>query len=150
MARKRAKSKTPRRRKNKSINLLNLGEGLLVGNIVTETVFNSNLWDFFTAGTGVPFADEFAKADGSQKLTLMELIQWTGGTSNVGTSFADTHGGNRMDVITLNLKQNAMKGVLAMAGIKIGSKILKKQLRPTLRQANNVIKMAGFGEMVKV
>ena len=37
-----------------------------------------------------------------------------------------------------------------LVGIRIGSKVLRKQLRPMIKQSNDVIKMAGFGDMVKV
>ena len=150
MARKKSKSKAPRRRKSKAINLLNLGEGLLVGNIITETVFNSNMWDFFTAGSGLPFSQEFAKSDGTMKVTLLELIQWKGDASNVGSAFGTEFGTGRMDVIKQNLQANLLGGVLTLAGVKVGSKILKKQLRPTFKQVNQVIDMSGFGQMVKV
>jgi len=150
MARKRSKMKAPRRRKNKAINLLTLGENLLVANVVSNTVFGNNLLNFLTAGSGLPFAQETYGADGTSKLTLQELLNWKGDSTNVGQAFADKFGSSRGAVITQNVKTNALNGALMLGGIKIGSKIIKGQLRPLFRDTNKVIKMAGFGDMVRV
>jgi len=48
MAKRRGKAKA-RRRTNKSINLLNVAESLVLANVVTEGIFNAGLKDFVFA-----------------------------------------------------------------------------------------------------
>ena len=143
MARKRAKAKTPRRRKSKAINLLNLGESLLVGNLITEGLFKMNMYDFFMAGTA--FSNEVWTGQGESKISFRELISLpASATSGSGIT------SSRFDVIKDNLKTSIVPMVGGLVGIRIGSKVLRKQLRPMIKQSNDVIKMAGFGDMVKV
>ena len=139
----RRKMTTPRRRKSKAINLLNLGESLLVGNVITEGLFKMNMYDFFLAGTG--FSNENWTGQGEPKISFRELITWpASATSGTGIT------ASRFDVIRENLKSSLVPMVGGLIAVRVGSKIVKKQLRPMLNQGNQVIKMAGFGDMVKV
>ena len=144
MAKRRGRVTTPRRRKSKAINLLNLGESLIIGNIVSESFFEMNLWDFFTAGTFVN--DDPWTGQGEQKISFRELIQ----CPNSATTDSTKVTASRFDVIKQNLKDNGLMMIGGLAITKVGSKVLRKQLRPTLNQVNNMIDFAGFKSMVKV
>lgn len=144
MAKRRGRVTTPRRRKSKAINLLNLGESLIIGNIVSESFFEMNLWDFFTAGTFVN--DDPWTGQGEQKISFRELIQWPNSATTDSTKVT----ASRFDVIKQNLKDNGLMMIGGLAITKVGSKVLRKQLRPTLNQVNNMIDFAGFKSMVKV
>ena len=144
MAKRRGRVTTPRRRKSQAINLLNLGESLIIGNIVSESFFEMNLWDFFTAGTFVN--DDPWTGQGEQKISFRELIQWPNSATTDSTKVT----ASRFDVIKQNLKDNGLMMIGGLAITKVGSKVLRKQLRPTLNQVNNMIDFAGFKSMVKV
>lgn len=144
MARKRGRVTTPRRRKSKAINLLNLGESLIIGNIVTESFFDLNMWDFFTAGTFVN--DDPWTGQGESKISFRELVAWPPSATQDRNQIT----ASRFDVIKENLKKNGLMMVGGLALTKVGSKVLRKQLRPTLNQVNNMIDFAGFKSMVKV
>ena len=139
----RKKSTTPRRRKSKAINLVNLGESLLVGNVITEGLFNMNMYDFFLAGTG--FSNQNWTGQGESTISFRELITWPA-SATTGSTVTES----RFNVIRENLKTSLVPMVGGLIAVRVGSKIVNKQLRPMLTQGNKVIKMAGFGDMVKV
>ena len=136
MAKRGRKKTTPRRRKSKAINLLNLGESLLVGNIVTEGLFKMNMYDFFLAGTG--FSNEQWTGQGQDKISFRELITWPPSATSDRTQVTDS----RFNVIRENLKTSLVPMVGGLIAVRVGSKVIKKQLRPMINQGNQVIKMA--------
>jgi len=147
---KRGRKKTQRKsKKSKSVNLVSLAESLLVGNIVTSGMFNNDMWNFFTAGTALNRSATVG-ADGTSKLTMMELIRWDGGRGNVGASFEAEFGNSRGAVVMQNLRNNGINMVLGLIITKAGSKMLKKQLRPTFNQINKGLEMGGVSDMVRV
>ena len=142
---KRGRGKTKRKSsKSKAINLVNLGESLLVGNVVTQGLFNSNMWDFFTAGT-VLNQDTPWTAQGTSTISFRELIGWPGSaTAGAGVT------SSRLDVISENIRNNGVMMVMSLVGVKVGGKFLKKQLRPTFTQVNKLIEMGGMQNTVRV
>ena len=141
MARKRGKS-TRRRTRSRGINLINLGTSVLSANIVTETMFNNDVWSFFFAGT--PLSSAKRTAQGTQTITAYELLTWKPGLPYQGAGKTAT----RFDVVKDNLKANAFTGVVSLIALGVGEKVLKKSLRPILRQGNQLLDMGGLKGVV--
>ena len=145
MARRRSRSRTPRRRTQKNFNLMGLAESALIANAVTQGFFDTSLNDFV-----------FSKTGGTRgQITGRELLSGiTGGSfgtqyterraqigggstySSVGQPFADQ--------VRENLSNNgaAMVGqlILIPAGFKVFSKLTSKP-RSTM---NKALKMSGL------
>lgn len=102
-----------------------------------------NMYDFFFAGTG--FSNESWTGQGENKISFRELITWPA-SATTGSGVTSS----RFDVIRENLKTSIVPMTGGLIAVRVGSKVIKKQLRPMLNQANQVIKMGGFGDMVKV
>jgi hypothetical protein len=141
MARKRGKS-ARRRPRSRGINLINLGTSVLSANIVTETMFNNDVWSFFFAGT--PLSQAPKTGQGTQTISAYELLTWKPGSPYQGAGKSAT----RFDVVKENLKANAFMGVVSLVALGVGEKVLKKSLRPILRQGNQLLDMGGLKGVV--
>ena len=83
--------RTTRRKSKPKTNIANLAVGAVVANSVTTGLFNANIVDFFTGRRDGKYV---AGADGSERLTLPELLGLAGkggvgGTYSAGMSFQD-------------------------------------------------------------
>ena len=87
------KRKTKRRRKFTGINATNAIEAVVQANILSNLATNSSAWDFLTAGTPIN-PDTITGGDGTYRLTLKEIIDWTGGSGNISPDLAPM-GGDR-------------------------------------------------------
>ena len=74
MARRR-KSKRNRRSRPKTTNLLNIAQSVVLGNAVTQGLFNTNMIEFVTGRVdGMSLADSSGAVWTSNKITLPELL----------------------------------------------------------------------------
>jgi hypothetical protein len=143
MARKRGKSK-PRRSRSRGINLIKLGTSVLGANIVTETMFNNDVWSFFFAGT--PLSSAPRAGQGTQTITAYELLTWKPGLPYQGAGKS----ASRFAVVQDNLKENAFMGIVSLVALGVGEKVLRKSLRPLLRQGNQLLDMGGLKGVVSL
>jgi len=128
-----AKRKMKRRsRKTQPVRLLNIAQGVLVGNVVTEAMFQTNLMEFVSGRIDGSF---LPGSDGSFRVTLPELIGF--GDNKIGGMSADkTLGG----VIRSNLERPGVTGamiatlILAKPAFKLGKRTLGGVIRPINRQ----------------
>lgn len=141
------KRKTTRRRRNSSINLLNLAQSAVVGNAVTTGLFGVNLAEFVTGRVDGRFTPG---SDGYQRITLPELL----GFSGSGFSFSKIGGnyGNKtfMDAINYNFDQNGAKMIGTLIAAPIAFKVGSKLTAAPRRSANRLLDMAGLKSVVKV
>jgi len=125
---------------------VNVLEGVIQANIISKLTTNSSAWDFLTAGTPMN-PDTLIAGDGSLTLTLKEMLNWTGGSNNVGADYAGMKPG---ELIWTNIKAGWMEavvsGALVTVGFRLGSKVLK---RPRA-QANRALKQLGLGDVVRI
>ena len=111
----------------------------MVGNSITQGLFNSNLVDFFTGRLDGQYK---AGSDGSYRLTLPEILGFSG-AHGFGGTYAKGYGFQR--VVTDNAKKNAgnmiATAILAPMVANIATKMLRK---PVIRPANKMLKMTGL------
>ena len=141
MAKKRGKS-TRRRSRSRGINLIKLGTSVLSANIVTETMFNNDVWSFFFAGT--PLSTAPRAGQGTETITAYELLTWKPGLPYQGAGKS----ASRFSVVQENLKQNAFMGIVSLVALGVGERVLRKSLRPILRQGNQLLDMGGLKGVV--
>lgn len=129
-----AKRKMKRRsRKKQPIRLLNVAQGVLVGNVITTSMFQSNLFEFVTGRKDGAFRPG---GDGQSFVTLPELIGFADSPFGLGKTATNSLG----DVVMTNLKRPGVAGamiatiVLAKPAFKFGKQTLGGVIRPINRQ----------------
>lgn len=142
-----AKRKTKRRRKFTGINALTTLEGVIQANILSKAATNSSAWDFLTAGTPVN-PDTITRGDGTETLTLKEIINWTGGSHNVNTAIFGDMG--PAEIVWMNLKDNWMEAAISSAFTNVGFRAGSKLLKRPRAQINRGLRQLGLGDMVRI
>ena len=143
MARKRTNGRftksTRRRRSKPKTNLGNLAVSALVANSVTQGMFNTNLYEFFTGNTGAKYGFGF---DGSSVLSLPELLG-IGDKVAVGGNYAS--GLSLQKQLVNNFKSNWPMLVVSVVGIPIAANVAMKLIRkPIILPANRMLKNVGL------
>lgn len=142
MARRSTKSK-PRRRRFTGVNLVDLAETVTYANIASQTLFNLNAMEFLQSKQGY----------GSRGITLKELGQsLMGGAGGVAAATASAGGfaQNAFGAVGANLRDNATKGLLKMAGVGIMFRIGKRVAAPARTRLNRGLKQLGLGAQLRV
>lgn len=130
MAKKKGKSRS---RGKQPIRLLNVAQGVLVGNVITTSLFRSNLYEFATGRKDGAFRPG---GDGQSFITFPEMIGFGDSSFGLGTSATNTVG----DVVMNNLKRPGVAGamvatiILAKPAFKLGKRALGPVIRPINRQ----------------
>ena len=143
---KRGKNKRSRRR-NTAINLLNVAEAYIQTSIWTEAAFNSNPWDFLTAGTAINPNTKWT-GQGESVISARELLMWP--SSAVAGGNVNAAGNSRFDVVSNNIKGELFGAILKTAGVGVGFKVARKLLSKPRRQINQGLKAAQLNTMIKV
>jgi len=135
-----AKRKTAKRRsrRRRNVNLLNLAQGVVVGNAITQGLFNNNLYEFLTGRVKGSFNPG---GDGSSKVSLPELVGF--GPSGFGGNI----GGVKPGTLGTVIKDNYSKG----GGMMIGTVILapfvfrfgKSAMRQLITPINGFLRGSG-------
>ena len=141
MAKRKAKPRP--RRNNSSVSIINTVEGLLVANVWSEALFNTDAWSFLTAGTPLN-PDTKWTGQGSHVISLRELVTWP--ASSTGGSYA---GDSRLEVISKNVKGEWFPAVVQSVLIGAGGKVLRKVARKPIRIGNKFLKQFGLRDMVR-
>jgi hypothetical protein len=113
-------------------------------NVWTSAAFNQDAWSFLTAGTILNPGTQWT-AQGEDKITLRELLQWPP-TATAGSTVTSS----RLEVIQKNLMGNVFNAVVQTTLIGFGFKFAKKILRKPIAQGNRLIKMAGVADVVRL
>ena len=139
-------SKTTRRRKSKSFNVMKAAETALVANAAVRGLFNVNLPTFVT---GKDIAGGFAGDNNSYDITIPELFNLAmGGRGGIVPSF--THEGEKgiTAVLKRNVQKNGVEAVISMVAIpvafRLGRKILSK---PLINPTNRMLRSVGVKEV---
>ena len=138
------KKKKTRSRRNSAISLTGVAEGLMIANVGTQAMFNSNAWDFLTAGTQLNPNTKWT-GQGSNVISLKELIVWP--SSATGGSYA---GMSSSEIIMDNLKKNAVNAGLQALIIPVGFRVGRRLLSRHIRMGNKLLKQAGLRGMVRI
>jgi len=145
MARRRSRSKTPRRRTQRTFNLMGLAESALIANAVTQGFFDTSLNDFI-----------FSKTGGTRgQITGRELLSGITGGS-YGTQYterrANLGGGSTYssvgqpfaDQVKENLSNNGGAMVAQLIAIPAGFKVFSKLTSKPRSTMNKALKMSGL------
>ena len=151
MAKRNGRKTTRRRRKKSGVSILGVAETVMLSNAATQTLFNTNAWEFLTATH---------RSDGSYSranvITLKELMQpnqLTGYTTTANAAgrmqttgtYASTY-----SIVQENLKENWMSGAISMVTIPLGFRLGKALAGPAIRRVNTLLGRAGISSTVKV
>lgn len=140
----RKKKQTKRRRNNSAISLSGLAEGIMIANVGTQAAFNTNAWDFITAGTTLNPSTKWT-GQGSNVISLKELIVWP--SSATGGAYA---GMTSSQVVMDNLKKNAVNAGLQALIIPVGFRLGRRLLRRPISMGNRLLKQAGLRSVVRI
>lgn len=142
MAKRRGKAKA-RRRTNKSINILNVAESLVLANVVTEGMFNAGIKDFVF---GTRDGKYVAGIDGGARLTLPELLGI--GKGPVGGTYGTEKGfTNLQETLMTNFKNNGIQIATGLIFIPIGFTVVKKLTSKPRATTNRLLKNVGIKEL---
>jgi hypothetical protein len=121
------------------MNLANVAVSAVVANAITEGLFQANLIDFFTGKRDGVYK---AGADGSMRLTLPEILGFSGSGGFGGTY---SQGYDFQTVVMRNAKANAgsmiATAIIAPAVAHVAMKVLRK---PVILPANRLLKQTGL------
>jgi hypothetical protein len=158
MARRRTRK--PARRQPKKTNLLNVAQSVIIGNAVTQGLFNTNMFEFATGRIGGAYTP--GAISESNKITLPELLgagmgSYTtkiGGQSTQygGASYTTTtvgYGGvvapaTLGSVVQDNLKNNGVQMATTLVITPIAFKVIGKLASKPRREFNKLARMVGL------
>lgn len=155
MARRRMKSKS-RRSSPKKTNVLNLAQSVILGNAVTQGLFNTNMYEFITGRIGGAYTP--GALSQSSQITLPELlgagmgVTATGGLASQIPGAAITSGyggvsglqGNFGQVVMDNIKNNAVSTVTTLVTVPIAFKVISKLASKPRREFNKLARTVGL------
>jgi len=140
-----ARRKKTRRSRPAAVSLMNVGEGIILGNAATGLFFGTNAYNFFTDGW---FGrSKSVHTDNSWEVSLKEIFDGIIKGDNFGASDSfDGLGG----IIKYNLTHGAAPHVATLIAAPIGFRVARKVLRKPISMGNKVLKMAGLRGMVRL
>lgn len=135
------RGKQQRTRRSTSLNLWSLGTSLIQASIVTQGFFNTSPRQFFLSWPGFNLGGINPTANGGNKITAYELLNWNNlSSSQVGQNTA-------FGQVQSNLMKNGAPMVLGLIGVRLGSRFLKRAVQPFLTQTNRMLKAGGIREV---
>ena len=140
MARRKSKKPTRRNKYKGAFNIKNAAFGYLGMSVLTNTLFNESPVGFIMGTSSSGERRNFGPSQGLTKISLKELFtfdQYSGGSSQ-------TLGGQ----IQENLQNNLTAGIMGMAGIAIGKKLITAT--GVSRNFNSAVRGLGMGSLVKM
>ena len=154
MARRKSR-KMKRRSSPKRTNLLNVAQSVILGNAVTTTLFNTNMYEFVTGRINGAYTPG-STGQGSQ-ITLPELFGAGMGTttsqmpgSYLGATTTSTIGyggvapGQFGATLQENIRNNFASGLTTLIVTPIAFKVIGKLAAKPRREFNKVAKMVGL------
>ena len=160
MAARRRRKKT-QRRTPKRTNLLNVAQSVIIGNAVTEGLFNTNMFEFATGRIGGQYTP--GAISQSNQITLPELLGAGMGsmTTSIGGGQAGQYGSSTQRTIEVgyggvvkpatlatavqaNLQANGVQMLTTLVVTPIAFKVIGKLAAKPRREFNKVAKMVGL------
>lgn len=154
MARRR-KSKKTRRSSPKRTNLLNVAQSVILGNAVTQTLFNTNMYEFVTGRINGQFSP--GTMETSSQITLPELLGAGMNVTSViqpsigygmpaissSSGYGGVHGGFGL-ALKNNLQNNAVSGLTTMILTPIAFKVVSKLAKKPRAEFNKLARTVGL------
>ena len=154
MARRRTKKTT--RRRPKTTNVLNVAQSIVLGNAVTQGLFNTNMYEFVTGRVGGQASNVASGAMGtSSQITLPELLGAGLGASTTikqGTftpivstaGYGGVHGMNFGQQLQQNLQANGVGMVTTLVVAPIAFKVIGRLASKPRREFNKLARNVGL------
>ena len=152
MARRKSR-KSNRRSTPKKTNVLNVAQSIILGNAVTTTLFNTNMWEFVS---GRVDGNTQAISSGSLytqgQITLPELVgfgmnrgyQGEQGGPQGTTAYGGEMSGQFAAAIKENIRLNAVQGLTTLIVTPIAFKVISKLASKPRREFNKLAKTVGL------
>ena len=155
MARRKSRKST-RRSSPKKTNLLNVAQSVILGNAVTQTLFNTNMYEFVTGRIGGSYSP--GAFDQSSQITLPELLGAGMNVTNIvrspqgylqGISTTSGYGGvtgtgGFGQALKDNIQANAVSGLTTMIVTPIAFKVISKLAAKPRREFNKLARTVGL------
>lgn len=154
MARRKSRKKT-RRSSPKRTNLLNVAQSVILGNAVTETLFNTNMYEFVTGRINGAYTPG-AIGQGAQ-ITLPELFgagmgtqtnaipgSYLGATTTTNIGYGGVAVGQFGQTVQDNLKANFASGLTTLIVTPIAFKVISKLAAKPRREFNKLARTVGL------
>ena len=146
----RRKSRKTRRSSPKRTNILNVAQSIILGNAVTRTLFNTNMYEFVSGRVG---GSTFSNSTGSQwsqsNITLPELVGMGmnvqgGQDADSYSGYGGIHTGTLADQIKSNFQANMAEGLTTLIVTPIAFKVVSKLAAKPRREFNKLAKTVGL------
>jgi len=154
MARRKSRKKT-RRSSPKRTNLLNVAQSVILGNAVTSTLFNTNMYEFVTGringaytpgaigqGTQITLPELFGAGMGSQSVSIPG--SYLGQSSTVNVGYGGVAVGQFGQTVQDNLKANFASGLTTLIVTPIAFKVVSKLAAKPRREFNKLARTVGL------
>lgn len=153
----RRKTKKTRRSSPKRTNILNIAQSVILGNAVTQGLFNTNMYEFVTGRISGAYNPG---QDGGSNITLPELLgagmgqnvgatttvfggqTYTSGGSSVG--YGGTAPGQLGATVMNNFKANAVSTLTTLVVTPIAFKVISKLASKPRREFNKLARTVGL------
>ncbi len=139
--------KTRRTRRNQPVNLLKLGESVILADAITRGMFGTNIAGFITGRVDGNFNPG---ADGYATITMPELLGFSKNgfkVSNIGGRYG---GKSFVEGVQYNLARNGTQMAATLILAPIGFRVFNKLSASPRRSANRLLDMTGLKTVVKV
>jgi hypothetical protein len=153
MARRKSRKTPARRSSPKKTNVLNLAQSVILGNAVTEGLFNTNMYEFVTGRIGGAYTP--GAMSQSDQITLPELLgAGFGSTEKIRTSafgaitssaagYGGVHG-KFSDVIKSNIQANGVQMMTTLVVTPIAFKVISKLAKKPRAEFNKLARNVGL------
>ena len=156
MARRKSR-KSNRRSSPKKTNVLNIAQSVILGNAVTQGLFNTNMYEFVTGRINGGYSPGL---DGGSNITLPELLgagmgsnvgatttvfggqTYTSGGTSVG--YGGTAPGQLGATVMNNFKANAVSTLTTLVVTPIAFKVISKLASKPRREFNKLARTVGL------
>lgn len=146
----RRKSKKTRRSSPKKTNVLNIAQSIILGNAVTQTLFNTNMYEFVSGRVaGSTFTNSTGSSWSQSNITLPELIgmgmnvEGTMG-GNTYSGYGGIHTGTLANQIKANFQANMASGLTTLIVTPIAFKVISKLAAKPRREFNKLARTVGL------
>jgi hypothetical protein len=149
----RRKSKKTRRSSPKRTNVLNVAQSVILGNAVTQTLFNTNMYEFVTGRIDGSYSP--GSIGQSSQITLPELLgagmgvkgqaaAQLGGTPLQTSGYGGVIQGQFSQTLKDNLQANFASGLTTMVVTPIAFKVISKLAAKPRREFNKLARTVGL------
>lgn len=148
MARRKGRKITRRRRKQ-GLSLLNVAETVMLANATTQTLFNTNAYNFVAGGSGFGAGNEITLRELFNPSQVVAQRASSGGYLGGGGGSA-SQTASTFSLVQSNLSENWVMGASQMIIIPLTFKAIKAIGRPGISKINTMLRKVGIASTVKV